>query len=338
MNDFKKTILMLVTLLLILSTLNQGNAQTSKATENATYRWYKGNNHTHTLNSDGDSTPHDVVTWYREHGYHFLFITDHNFLTNVEGLNALHGADERFIVIKGVEVSDSFGDKPIHLNALNPEKLVLPTGGNSVVETIQKNVNAIHASGGLAQINHPNYRWAITPDDLKQVDHCLLLEIFNGHSWVNNWGGGGHPSTEEMWDEILSTGKLIYGVADDDAHSFKTPWDKSEALPGQGWIMVRAEKLTPESLIDAMKRGDFYASTGVVLEDYTVNAKSITINIKEQGQVRYRIQFIGAAGKTLQEAVSFPVTYEFKGDEGYVRAKIIDSNGHFAWTQPVMIK
>ena len=58
-------------------------------------RWYKGNTHTHTLNSDGDSTPDDVVRWYREHGYQFLVLTDHNFVTSVAGLNALHGADEQ---------------------------------------------------------------------------------------------------------------------------------------------------------------------------------------------------------------------------------------------------
>ena len=44
-------------------------------------RWYKGNLHTHTLNSDGDSTPHEVTTWYRKQGYNFLVLSDHNHLT-----------------------------------------------------------------------------------------------------------------------------------------------------------------------------------------------------------------------------------------------------------------
>jgi hypothetical protein len=42
-------------------------------------RWLKGNTHTHTLNSDGDSVSGDVVAWYRSHGYQFLVITDHEF-------------------------------------------------------------------------------------------------------------------------------------------------------------------------------------------------------------------------------------------------------------------
>src|SRR5512137_21904 len=68
--------------------------------------WYKGNTHTHTLNSDGDSTPDDVVRWYREQRYHFLFITDHNVVTPVEGLNAVAAMPERFLLIRGEEVTD----------------------------------------------------------------------------------------------------------------------------------------------------------------------------------------------------------------------------------------
>src|SRR3954452_24146695 len=60
-----------------------------------TLRWFKGNTHTHTLNSDGDSSPDDVVRWYRDHKYQFLVLTDHNYLTSVDGLNALHGADDK---------------------------------------------------------------------------------------------------------------------------------------------------------------------------------------------------------------------------------------------------
>src|SRR6187431_1619088 len=91
-------------------------------------RWYKGNTHTHTLNSDGDSTPDEVVRWYREHGYAFLVLTDHNFLTSVDGLNAVHGADQRFLVVKGEEVTDQFGGKPLHINGLDVNAQVAPQG------------------------------------------------------------------------------------------------------------------------------------------------------------------------------------------------------------------
>jgi hypothetical protein len=301
--------------------------------------WYKGNTHTHTLISDGDSTPDEVVRRYREHGYDFLVLSDHNFLTSVETLNALHGADEQFLIIKGEEVTDKFEDKPLHVNGLNISYLVEPQGGKSVVETIQRDVDAIHEASGLPHINHPNYRWAISAEDLKEVSNYKLLEIYNGHPYVNNLGGGGVPGMEEIWDILLSNGKLIYGIAVDDAHHFKDPGNKSLALPGQGWIVVRAQRLSVEAILQAIEAGDFYASTGVELEDYVATKDSITINIKDlkpYRQRRYRTQFIGKDGIVLDEASTKTAVYYFKGDEIYVRAKIIDSNGNKAWTQPII--
>jgi len=125
------------------------SGRTSSEVGSSRSLWYKGNTHTHTLNSDGDSTPEEVVRWYREHEYQFLVLTDHNFLTGVDALNALHGADERFLVIKGEEVTDKFGDKPLHLNGLNLAELVPPQRGISVVDTLQRNVDAIRMAQGV---------------------------------------------------------------------------------------------------------------------------------------------------------------------------------------------
>jgi hypothetical protein len=98
------------------------------AQENRTLRWYKGNTHTHTINSDGDSTPDEVVRWYREHGYNFLVLSDHNYLTEVDGLNAVFGAANKFIVIKGEEVSDKFQEKPAALKACRTSITPIFTG------------------------------------------------------------------------------------------------------------------------------------------------------------------------------------------------------------------
>ncbi len=299
-------------------------------------RWYKGNTHTHTLNSDGDSTPDDVVRWYREHGYRFLVLSDHNFLTGVDGLNAVHGADEQFLVIKGEEVSDTAGNKPIHINGLDVSRKVDPQHGATVVDVIQHNVDAIHAAGGLPHVNHPNFEWAISADDLQRLERTKLFEIYNGHHQVNNAGGGGVPGMEEVWDRLLSNGRLMFGIADDDAHVFKQPGNPNVAGPGRAWVMVRADRLAPRAIVDALERGDFYATTGVELLDYQVTKAAITIGIKEQLSSRYRIQFIGKNGRVLKEAISSPATYTFAGDEAYVRAKILESNGRMAWTQPVV--
>ena len=140
-----------------------------------------------------------------------------------------------------------------------------------------------------------------------------------------------------MWDIILSSGKLLYGIAVDDAHNFKRPWDKTASRPGQGWIVVRTAALSSKSILNAMEAVDFYASTGVELSDYSATEKGITITIKEERSSKYRVQFIGSGGRILSEVTQSPVAYSIKGTEGYVRAKIIESNGKFAWTQPVMI-
>jgi Predicted metal-dependent phosphoesterases (PHP family) len=184
-------------------------------------RWYKGNLHTHTLNSDGDSTPHEVATWYREHGYQFLVLSDHNYLTDITGLNAIHAAAEKFLLIPGEEVTDSFEKNPIHINAYNPDRQVKPQHGDSLASTIQNDVDAIRAAKALPSVNHPNFHWAVSAQDLLKIKGLGLFEIYNGHPTVNNAGGGGFQSLDQLWDVLLSAGQRLSGVAVDDAHHFK---------------------------------------------------------------------------------------------------------------------
>ncbi len=300
--------------------------------------WYKGNTHTHTLNSDGDSTPDAVVEWYRSHRYSFLVLTDHNFLTSVDGLNALHGADGKFLVIRGEEVTDGFEGKPLHINGLDVASKVDPQKGTSVIDVLQRNVDAIRKASGVPHINHPNFGWAVTADELKQVKNNRLFEIFNGHPQTNNLGGGGVPGLEAAWDTILSSGTLLYGIAVDDAHTFKDPGNPAVAGPGRGWVMVRAPRLEARAILDAMERGDFYATTGVTLAEYQATATSISLKVATSAFAKYRIQFIGSGGKVLNEIAAPSASYTFAGAEGYVRAKVIESNGLAAWTQPTLVK
>ncbi len=310
-----------------------------QAIPGSSLRWFKGNTHTHTLNSDGDSTPDDVVRWYREHGYHFLVLTDHNFLTGVDGLNALHGANDKFLVVKGEEVTSSFQTKSVHVNGLDVSSLVQPTrNASSLLETIQGNVDAIRSVNGVPHINHPNFGWSITPDDLRQVKNNRLFEIYNGHPTVHNEGGGGVPGLEQAWDQILSQGTLLYGVAVDDAHVFKQPGNPNVAGPGRGWVVIRALRLEARALLTALEQGDFYASNGVDLADVRTTATSMMVSVRPQGDFKYRTRFIGKGGSILHESIEPTATYTFTGTEGYVRAKVIDSMGRAAWVQPVLVK
>jgi len=246
-----------------------------------------------------------------------------------------------FLLIAGEEISDNYDKLPIHLNATHLRELIPPQGGNSVPEVLQNNINAVldqrkkTGQAMIPHINHPNFGWAISADELRQVERTKLFEIYNGHHAVNNLGGGGVPGMEEVWDRLLSNGKVLYGVADDDAHVFKQPGNPDVPGPGRGWVFVRSERLAPRPIVEALERGDFYASTGVELTDYQADAKSVTLTIKQRPESKYRIQFIGRNGQILREAESSPAEYVFRGDELYVRAKVLESNGRIAWTQPV---
>jgi hypothetical protein len=325
----------IISLGILLATSADAPAQPAQRAE--PLKWFKGNTHTHSLNSDGDSTPDDVMRWYREQRYHFLFFTDHNMVTPVGGLNDIFAVPERFLLIRGEEVTDQAAGKPVHLNMLGGEGVVQPQGGESVAEALRRNVAAITHARGVISINHPNFGWAMSAADLAGGNGAQLIEIHNGHFMVNNAGGGGQPSAEALWDSMLSAGIRIFSVASDDMHQLKQPWAKASARPGQGWVVVRAAALTAESILSALTAGDFYASTGVELADIQASPARLIVTVKEQTFAKYSIQFIGQGGRILKDAVSSPAQYDIIGSEGYVRARILDSNGQTAWTQPVFV-
>jgi len=297
--------------------------------------WYRGNPHTHSVNSDGDVAPDVAVRWYLEHGYQFVVLTDHDYRTPVEGLNSVYGAPGKFLVLAGAEVTDK-----IHLTGINVTKSVGPQGGGSVVDMINQNARAIREAGGLAIVNHPNYEWALAAEPLAGAE-VMHFELFNASPGVHNWGGSGSPSTEEIWDKVLSAGRVLYGVASDDTHDFAGEFTAARSHPGRGWIVVRAPELTPTALVAAIERGDFYASIGVQLEDYEVTDGEIRLQLKPDTpyrETRFRTCFIGRDGVVLKRDESLKPSYRFKGDELYVRARVEESNGTFAWTQPIFLK
>jgi len=300
-------------------------------------KWYKGNTHTHTLNTDGRDVPYDVAKWYREHGYNFVVMTDHEYITNVDPLNTLLGRTGTFLVISGQEVTDRSEDKPIHSNGLGLTKVVMPSKLANKVQSLQKNIDNIRAAGGIPQLNHPNFGWALSAAEIKQLKGIRLMEIYNGHPLVNNLGGGGSPSAEAIWDELLTAGMTIYAIGDDDVHQLQSKGEAIEALPGQAWIYVRARDLTSAAILTAIDNGEFYASTGVELAEFKGDRNEVSVKVKASNYSKYRIQFIGSGGKVLQESLEPSAIYKIKGNEGYVRAKVIESNGKLAWTQPVML-
>ena len=392
-------------------------------------RWWKGNLHTHSFWSDGNDFPEMIADWYKEHGYHFLALSDHNVLSKgekwmsakaindrarsdavaryverfgeewvetrgegeslevrlrpLEEFRALFEEEGRFLMIQSEEISDSFARLPIHLNAANIQEVIPPQGGEAVADTLRNNLRAVEEQEQrtgepiLPHLNHPNFGWAFTAEDLLDVLEERFFEVFNGHTGTNNEGDSLRAGTEEIWD-IVNTFRIarlgappLFGLAVDDSHHYHGKQHVSE--PGRGWVMVRAQSLETHALIDAMERGEFYASTGVILNEVRFDAESqrISIEIEPDGDASFTTYFIGTregfddshqprardgvpirtteqysedVGRVLASEIGLNPTYALQGDELYVRAVVVSSGDHAdphlapmkqkAWTQP----
>lgn len=292
-------------------------------------QWYKGNLHTHTINSDGDSAPDSVARWYKENRYQFLALTDHNYFTDPQGLNSVLAANDRFLLITGEEVTSGFGDAPVHVNAFRLGSTIEPASGQSVLETLQANVDTIRAANAVPSLNHPSFRWAVSSDVLRRARNLGLFEVFNGIRDTNDeWG------LEAMWDAALTAGREMYGIAVDDAHEFKQ-WGPERSNPGRGWVQVRASELSEPAILSSLQNGDFYASTGVTLSTLERGGGQLQIQMETIIDERFRTQFIGQGGRILKEVNGTEASYQLQPGDRYVRATVRDSAGRRAWVQPV---
>jgi hypothetical protein len=299
-------------------------------------RWVKGNTHTHTNCSDGDEYPHRVARWYQEHGYNFLFITDHDMVTPTAPLDP-DGDRDDFIVIPGDEISLTFQKRQAHVCALNPSRVPAALPGESMIATLQNAIDGARRAGAVPVVNHPNRKWSISAGDMKMLRAVRLFEVLNLHRESNNFSAGGRMGGEELWDRLLSEGMLLYGVAADDTHDFQGEFLPGRAHPGKGWVVARVTELTPAAVCAALENGDFYASTGVELADVQVTDKEYRLRIKPYYDTAYTTRFIGRNGTVLKEEFGLEAAYTFTGDEQYVRASVFSSGGELALCQPVFV-
>ncbi len=284
-------------------------------------------------------------------------------------LNEYRGLFEhtgRFLLIQSEELTDHFGKYPVHVNATNIRDAIKPQGGSSVRETVSNNVAAVLNQSKrlgrpmLPHLNHPNFGYGVSAEDLAAVVNEQFFEVYNGHPGVHHQGDATHPAVEKIWDiaNTLRIGHLhaapLYGLATDDSHNY---FGTRGSSPGRGWVMVRARHLTPESLIKSLVAGDFYASSGVTLSsvDYQADKKELAIKIQPEPNATYTTQFVGTlaadakrielrdppadggpvpppelgypaeVGKVLAEATGLAPSYQLTGDELYVRAVVTSS-------------
>ena len=285
-----------------------------------------------------------------------------------------------FLLMQSEEITDQFQGRPVHLNATNLKNHIPPQGGAGVAATLQNNIDAVLAQRKATgqpmfpHINHPNFGWALQPADMIELRGERFFEVYNGHPAVNNYGDKEHVSTGQMWDVInayrigVHNLPLMFGLATDDAHNYHV-LAVGKSNTGRGWVMVRAEALTPGSIIEAMERGDFYATSGVAVDDIRLAKGRYSFRIQPEKGVTYTTRFIGTRknfkassdlakrnslkpdqvgiGVILGQSQSLEPSYTFDGDELYIRAEIVSSKKKAnpyaageherAWLQPVRL-
>lgn len=292
--------------------------------------WFRGNTHTHTNVSDGDAPLVEVAGWYESEGYNFLAITDHFRAFDPARGQRLQTRD--FILIAGQEISDPAGGNHFHMNVFGITRTLEAAGsGDSEADRIQQTVERVLAEGGIPCLNHPNFGYAVSYRDMLATEGYCLFEVYNAHPEVYNQGDPAHLPVEQKWDLCLTAGKRLFGLACDDMHHLRST-ETWAASPGRGWVMVRADELTEPAILQALTRGDFYASSGVTLEEVAPGETEYEVAVG--GGRECRIRYIGAHGRILGETLGTRGCYRYAGDEGYVRCKVIRPDGKVAWTQP----
>jgi len=291
-------------------------------------------------------------------------------LKPLDEYRALFDEPGRFLLLAAEEITHQARDeRAIHMNATNLAELIRPVDGGTVRDVMNAHLDAVADSAArtgreiLLHVNHPNFRWGVTAEDLAAVTREQFFEIWNGVETDNDPGDAARPSTGEIWD-IANTLRLtmggaapLYGLATDDAHDYQG--NKRRALPGRAWVMVRSRHLTPEALIRALRRGDFYSSTGVHLEEvaFDPQTRRLSLTILPEGTETFVTRFIGTRrganvtgrprldaagrpvattlnyltpagpqiGEVLAEVAGLAPTFALKGDELYVRAVVESS-------------
>lgn len=281
--------------------------------------WLKGNLHTHTENSScGHYSIEKVIEMYTSFKmeYDFLAITDHYVLTDLEK----YMEDDKIILFNGAEFKKrDYQTLGINLEGYNDDE--------SDLSNHQDLFDDIEKQGGINIICHPhvfedNY-WPMKK--LLELDNYTGIEIYNNNVKFDNKG---RAVATDLWDDLLSGGKNVFGFANDDMHIFQRC--------GGAFNMVLAKEKNREAIMEALKNGSFYASTGLFLNQIKVEGNIINIEVKHI-KIPVEFRFIGKNGRILKEEFGSISSYDCVGNEGYVRVEMKREDGAMAWTQPFWI-
>jgi hypothetical protein len=254
------------------------------------------------------------VKRYREAGYDFLAITDHNSWINHASLGDAH-----FTVLSGSELG------------LNSREHTLALGIDS--STIDSNqdtqalIDQVVEAGGLSCLNHVHWS-AMSFSRVHELKQYQLIEIFNHLSF----GNGASDGTTMIWDDILRSGRRVFGIATDDTH-------REHDLYG-GWIQIWSDSIEERDILSALRDGNFYSTEGPTIESITVTENTISVATTEDVE---SICFIYESGNQAHRAWSDErkqrrslrkATFDRPVDT-FVRCQIRDSHGKRAWSNPI---
>lgn len=307
-------------------------------------QFYKGNIHGHSTHSDGKFTPEQVVEAYMAKGYDFISLTDHlmpeafytarraNWTPAVTDTTSLRSSD--FTTIPGAEIHTPAlvnGDL-WHLVAVGLPLDFAVAGPEEDGLALAKRA---YETGAFVGIAHPSWYTLTIAETIPLLPYAHAIEVWNTASSFS----GRH----EAWpfaDELLTGGHRVHAYAADDSHYIDNVGAYKDAFGG--WIQVKSESLDPDSLLAAIKAGNYYSSTGPEIEDLTFDGEKLTI--RSSPVDRYYVSGMGARsqninGGNLTEA-------EFNVDPkawsglpwgDYLRVTAIDADGNAAWSQPIWL-
>ena len=320
---------------------------------------FKANLHCHTTFSDGKKTPAEVKEIYRKQGYSIVAYSDHNVLVDHSELN-----DKDFLAMLAIEVDlyRTYGidDLPCYHINFYPKKsgqTAIPCynpvhirhgkmieelrrtqahiGGEDYVrryENAQEVVDAYRAAGFLAMLNHPTWSLQYAPD-FARIEGAFAMELYNHGCYV----GGYDEINTKIWDQLLVSGKRIFGTATDDNHNAAAPESRHWDSCG-GFTVIQADALTQEAVTDALEKGKFYASTGplfhsIVLEDDVLRVETSPVDhiALSTGRRKAKIAY-PEPGKATLTSAEFDLSALHPG---YVRLTAVDLSGKQAWSQPI---
>ena len=282
----------------------------------------RANLHTHSTLSDGRLAPEEVIEAYASAGYDVLAMTDHHQVNDVTQWD-----NQGMIIIQGAELHPILTPERCkwHLVALNLPldfKCLRPfeTG-----ESAQEVIDAVAAAGGITSVAHPHW-CAFSSADIKELKNYYSMEVYNTECEYY-----GRAYSEQTWDELLAAGQKVAAVAVDDMHRKCT-------LFGSRTVICAKERTLP-SVMEALKKGEFYATQGPEFHALTIDGSKIRAEFSEA--VRCSL-VLKQSGKCLiipgQDAPGTSAEYDLTAHlpaGGYARWSISDAQGRRAWSNPI---